>query len=137
MASDSSVGAEANQVRDVALRWIDAIAGADLEALGRLVTDDIVVVHGNGRAVEGRDAVLADFARSFSSFDVRQTVEFEETIVAGEWAFDRATVHSTISPREAGAPKQFEARTMTILRRGPSQTWRVARSIGVIVQHQP
>jgi ketosteroid isomerase-like protein len=101
------------------------------------MTEDIVVIHGNGRMVEGREAVLADFTQSFGSLTVKQTVEFEETVVAADWAFDRATVHSTISAGEGGIPKHFQSRTITILRREPSQTWRVARTIGVVVQPQP
>jgi uncharacterized protein (TIGR02246 family) len=136
MSNDTSAGTEVEQVRRVALSWIDAVASADIDGLARLMAEDIVVIHGNGRTVEGRDAVLAGFAQSFSSLTVKQTVEFEETVVAADWAFDRATVHSTICPREGGDPKHFESRTITILRREASQTWCVARSIGVVVQQQ-
>jgi ketosteroid isomerase-like protein len=54
--------------------------------------------------------------------------------VADEWAFDRAMVHTTIEQRSGGDRKRFEARTMTILRRLDQGDWRVARSIGVIIQ---
>jgi hypothetical protein len=32
------------------------------------MTDDIIVIHGNGRTISGREAVMADFACSFKSF---------------------------------------------------------------------
>jgi ketosteroid isomerase-like protein len=37
----------------------DCNASADLQTLRQLMTDDIVVVHGNGRTVRGREAVAA------------------------------------------------------------------------------
>jgi ketosteroid isomerase-like protein len=77
---------------------------------------------------------MNDFARSLQDFSVQQRVESEETIVAGEWAFDRAKVHTTISSRKSGDTKQFDSRSVTILRKQSGFGWRVARVIGVICQ---
>lgn len=115
MSNDTSPGTEGDQVRRVALSWIDAVASANIDALPRLMTEDVVVIHGNGRTVAGRDAVVADFAQAFNSLTVKQTVEFEETVVAADWAFDRATVHSTITPREGSDPKHVQSRTIALV----------------------
>jgi ketosteroid isomerase-like protein len=100
------------------------------------MTDDIVVIHGNGRALSGREEVIADLARSFERFRVRQRVEFDETIIAGDWAFDRARVHSSITPRDGGATREFDSRTITLLKRAAFGEWAVARTIGVVEQQQ-
>ena len=123
---------EIQEIRRVAACWTAAVEAGDIETLGRLMTEDIVVIHGNGRMVCGRDALMNDTARSLKDFSVRQTVESEETIVAGEWAFDRAKVHTVISTREGGETKQFDSRTVTLLRKHSEGEWRVARVIGVI-----
>jgi uncharacterized protein (TIGR02246 family) len=123
---------EIQEIRRVAVRWTAAVEAGNLELLGRLMTEDIVVIHGNGRLVCGKEAVLNDFARSLEDFSVEQRVESEETIVAGEWAFDRANVHTTISSRKGCDTKQFDSRTATILRKQSGVGWRVARVIGVI-----
>jgi uncharacterized protein (TIGR02246 family) len=123
---------EIREIRRVAARWMAAVEASDLETLGRLMTEDIVVIHGNGRLVCGRNAVMNDIARSLEEFSVQQTVEPEETIVAGEWAFDRATVHTTIKSRKHGDTKQFDSRTVTVLRQQGDTGWRVARVMGVI-----
>jgi ketosteroid isomerase-like protein len=65
---------------------------------------------------------------------VRQRIEFEETIISGDWAFDRAAVYTTITPRYGSATNTFASRTFTILRREASGEWRVARAMGVIEQ---
>jgi uncharacterized protein (TIGR02246 family) len=123
---------EIQEIRRVEARWTAAVEAGDIQALGRLMTEDIVVIHGNGRMVCGKEAMMNDVARSLEDFSVRQTVASEETIVAGEWAFDRAKVHTVISSREGGETKQFDSRSVTILRKHSEVGWRVARVIGVI-----
>ena len=125
---------EIQEIRRVADRWTAAVEAGDIEPLGQLMTEDIVVIHGNGRVVCGREAVIRDFAHSLQDFSVQQSVEPEETIVAGEWAFDRAKVHTTISSRVSSDTKYFDSRSVTILRKQSGLGWRVARVIGVICQ---
>jgi uncharacterized protein (TIGR02246 family) len=125
---------EVQEIRRVAVRWTAAVEAGDIERLGRLMTEDIVVIHGNGRLVRGKAAVMNDFARSFDDFSIQQRVESEETIVVGEWAFDRAKVHTTISSRKSSDTKQFDSRSITILRKQDGLGWCVARVIGVICQ---
>jgi ketosteroid isomerase-like protein len=128
----NSPNEEIQDIRRVAVRWTAAVEPGDLELLGRLMTEDIAVIHGNGRLVCGKEAAMNDFARSLQDFSVQQRVESEETIVAGEWAFDRAKVHTTISSRNGCDTKQFDSRSITILRKQGGLGWRVARVIGVI-----
>ncbi len=130
----SSEDEEIQEIRHVANLWTAAVEAGDIERLGQLMTEDIVVIHGNGRLVCGREEVMNDFARSLQDFSVQQTVEPEETIVAGEWAFDRAMVHTTISSRQSCDTKQFDSRSVTILRKQSGLGWLVARVVGVVCQ---
>jgi len=132
--TSSSPDQEIQEIRRLAIRWTAAVEAGDIELLGRLMTDDIVVIHGNGRLVCGKEAVMNDTARSLQDLSVQQRVESEETVVAGEWAFDRAKVHTTISSRKSSDTKQFDSRSITILRKQRDLGWRVARVIGVICQ---
>jgi uncharacterized protein (TIGR02246 family) len=132
--STSSPDEEAQEIRRVAIRWTAAVEAGDIERLGRLMTEDIVVIHGSGQLVCGKEAVMNDFARSLQDFSIQQRVESEETIVAGEWAFDRAKVHTTIRSRKSCDTKQFDSRSITILQKQSGLGWRVARVIGVICQ---
>jgi len=121
-------------IRSVAAQWTAAVEAGDIERLGQLMTEDIVVIHGNGRMVCGREAVMSDFARSLQDYSIQQSVESEETVVAGEWAFDRAKVHTTISSRKSSDIKNFDSRSVTILRKQSDLGWRVARVFGVLSQ---
>lgn len=132
MASAFGAQAELNAIRQVSVRWTGAVAANDVEQLGRLLADDIVVVHGNGRLLAGKDAVLGDFASSFERYQIHQDVVSEETVVTGDWAFDRARVRTAIAPRDGSEAKEFFSRTLTLLRREPVRGWCVARVIGVV-----
>jgi uncharacterized protein (TIGR02246 family) len=122
---------EVSQIRHVSQRWTDAMALGDVEQLRQLMTEDVVVVQGNGQTLGGKEAVAVHLARSFVDYRIQQRVEPEETIAANEWAFERARVHTTVTPRRGGRSRQFHSVTLTILR-NDGQGWRVARTIGVV-----
>ena len=129
-------GDDVAAVRRVAIRWTEAVKAADLGELGELMSDDIVVVHGDGRMLSGRSTVLADFATSFRTLRLEQQVTPEETVVDNTWAFERAEVCTSIVDPTCGKTRQAHSRTLTILRKEPSGIWRVARAIGVVCQWQ-
>ena len=88
-------------IHETAVRWSTTVANADIAALGELMTDDIVVIHGNGRMLEGKEAVTADLVRGLADVRIEQSVSSEETVVTGEWAFDRASVQTIITCGQA------------------------------------
>jgi len=133
MGTDSWTVAEVNEIRQVSHRWLKAVASANVKELGELMTEDIVVVHGDGRTISGREAVIDDFAQGFEKFRIEQKLVPEETILAGTYAFDRAKVHSSLIDRSSGEKRAVASETFTILRKGELNRWRVARSIGVII----
>ena len=58
MAKDSSNDADVQAVRDIALRWIEAIERADVETLTGLMTDDIVWCQVNADNLHEHPATL-------------------------------------------------------------------------------
>ena len=131
MASTPS-SQEIEDIRSLAVRWTAAVSAGEIEKLEEMMTDDIIVIHGDGRLVCGKEPVISDFARSLQELSVQQTVKSDETVVAGEWAFDRATVHTAVRSRKSGDTRQFDSRCVTILRKQIDGRWRVARTIGVV-----
>jgi len=121
-------------IAEVVGRWAAALADGDVPALAALMTDDVVVIHGDGRVVEGRDAVADDLARSLASMRILQRIHSEETVVAGEWAFDRAAIETIVTPRPEGPSRRWDSHVLTILRKDGAGRWRVARTMGVVLQ---
>jgi ketosteroid isomerase-like protein len=128
---------ETSFLAEVSARWIAAMAAADVATLRTMMADDIVVTHGSGRTVLGRDAVVADVERSLQQWRVEQRVEPEERVVSGEWAFERARVVSLVRTLAGGDARAYRSRTWTLLRRDPIEGWLIARVIGVIEAGAP
>jgi len=123
---------EANDIKKLQAAWIDALKAADIECLMRMVTDDVVATHPNGKTTRGKQELADDFRRFFQNFRMDQSATSEETIVAGEWAFDRASVRTQIVPVAGGEPSQVSSEVIVILRRGTDGSWKIARTMGVL-----
>jgi len=112
--------------------WLSAVEAADAERLSSLVTKDVVVVHGDGRCIRGRDEFKADFQRAFVSFRIEQKVLDPLVTIRGNWAFEIAKVESTLSPTCGGETKRAITTTLVALRRQSDGVWRVARVVGLL-----
>jgi uncharacterized protein (TIGR02246 family) len=44
-----------NEIDRVRETWLAAVRASDAEAIAALVTEDVVVVHGDGRCLRGRE----------------------------------------------------------------------------------
>ena len=61
-----------------------------------------------------------------------QSATSEETVIAGEFAFDRASVSTRIIPVAGGQPSQVNSEVIVILRRTVDGLWKIARTMGVL-----
>lgn len=118
------------QVRAAQREWIQAIAEKNTSRLLEMVTEDILVVHPNGKIVRGIDELHADFNRFFEQFDLQQSSEPGETVIAGEWAFDISKISSTILRRDGGPSKQIDSKVFSLLRQQQDK-WLIARVMSV------
>ena len=110
--------------------WLDAMKANDAEALGRLVTEDAVLMPPNQPAVVGRAAVIDWFAGVVTQ--ARTTgigVPQREVIVAGDWAIERGSFVWNIAPAAGGAPIEDHGNFLAIHQRQVDGTWKVTRNI--------
>jgi len=112
--------------------WLSAVEAADAERLASLVTKDVVVVHGDGRCIRGKDELEADFRKAFESFRIHQTVLDPEITIRGDWAIEIARVESTLTPVRGGEAIHAITTTLVAMRRQPDGAWKVARVVGLL-----
>ena len=117
--------------------WLDAIKAADVERLASLVTDDVVVVHGTGRCVRGRDELKMDFRNAFAAFSIEQSVSTAGLVVRGSWALEIADMETKLTPRSGGEGVLFHSTTVTALNRQPDGSWKIGRVLGVLDSSLP
>jgi len=111
--------------------WLAAVTSADAGRVASLATDDVVVVHGDGRCIRGKDELKADFLKAFESFRIHQKVLDPAITIRGDWAFEIARVESTLTPVDGGETKRAISTTLVALRRQPDGSWKVARVVGL------
>lgn len=112
--------------------WLNAVRSGDVERLAAMVTDDVVVVHGNGRCVRGRDELKADFRQGFEAFAIEQNISAVEVVVRGRWAFEIAEVASKLTPRGGGKATHVRSTTVVAMNRQADGSWKVSRVLGVL-----
>jgi uncharacterized protein (TIGR02246 family) len=122
---ENSANLEITALREA---WLAAVKSADVDRLASLVADDLVIVHGDGRYIRGRDEFKADFQKAFESFRIEQKVVDPEIRIRGDWAFEIANVESTLTPVRGGEA----IHAMVAMRRHPDGTWKVARVVGLV-----
>jgi len=133
MDSSSASARESDESKIAALReaWLAAVKASNADSLAQMLTDDVVVVHGNGRCVCGREAVRSDFLEGFRRFAIEQKISPSEVIVVEKWAFEISEVESVLTPIQGGQQVHAHSRTIVVLARQSDSSWRVCRVLGL------
>lgn len=113
-------------VRDA---WIAAIAARDAESLRPLLTDDYEVWAHGVEPFVGPDVAVAAMAAALERNRVEQSFEPIETVIAGDWAFERGIERIEVTPLDGGPMRSASQRALLILRRGDDGRWRFARGM--------
>jgi uncharacterized protein (TIGR02246 family) len=129
---DQDTVSAASSVEAVWHAWLDAIKTGDVEKLATLVTDDVVVVHGTGRCLRGRDELKMNFRSAFEAFSIEQNASTAGLVVRGNWALEIADIETKLTPRSGGERTLFHSTTVTALNRQPDGSWKVGRVLGVL-----
>jgi uncharacterized protein (TIGR02246 family) len=134
MGTISNLNSSIDAVRQA---WLDAIRDGDVERLATLVTDDVVIVHGSGRCVRGRDELKMDFRNAFAACSIEQRASTAGLVVRGSWALEIADMETKLTPRSGGEGTLFYSTTVTALSRQPDGAWKVGRVLGVLDSPPP
>jgi uncharacterized protein (TIGR02246 family) len=110
-------------------RWVAAIKARDPDALIDLLTDDYEVWANGAPPFKGPRAAADGMRAALDRFEIEQGFEPIETVVCGDWAFERGVETIVATPREGGEPTNVTRRALLILRRGPDGNWRFARGM--------
>ncbi|MYN66846.1 MAG: DUF4440 domain-containing protein [Acidobacteria bacterium] len=111
---------------------VDAVLSSDFDALISQWTEDFVVIS-PGAVVRGRsaNAALLEGARAMSDLlePVEHVLDFEETIVSGDYAFQWGTLLSSSRSRASGELFSGGGKLMRILQRQADGSWKMHRTM--------
>jgi ketosteroid isomerase-like protein len=111
-------------------QWLDAMKANDPEALGRLVTDDVVLMPPHQEAVTGRQGVVNWFGDVVKQAQtVAVGILARDVIVAGDFGIERGSFTWKVAP--SGGVSQVEDRGhfCAIWQRQPDGSWKVQSNI--------
>ena len=104
----------------------------DAAALAANYADDAIMMNPNQAAVEGKQAIQASYEAMFKENAGKITVTLVltplETQLAGDWAYDRGSATSTITPK-SGKPVEQSGKYLVIVKRQADGSWKVYREI--------
>jgi len=113
-------------VRD---QWVAAVAARDVDAIRSLLTDDYEVWAHGTPPMRGADAAAA-MGAALGKFEIAQSFDPIETVVSGDWAFERGIERMVVTSRDGSAPaRDVSQRALLILHRGADGRWRYARGM--------
>lgn len=113
----------------VRVAWVQAVADANPNALRDFLADDYEVWAHGAESIRGPAGAAAAMAGALARFDIAQSFEPIETVVCGDWAFERGIETMILTPREGGEPREIVQRALLILQRGSDGRWRYARGM--------
>jgi uncharacterized protein (TIGR02246 family) len=125
-ATDEADRAAIDALRDT---WVAVVASGDVRELADLVTPDYEVWTHGAPALTGPHTVVAAMGAVLRQFSVSQSYDPVETVIAGDWAFQRGIERIRVVPKGGGAAQETAQRALLILRRGADGRWRYARGM--------
>ena len=124
------------QIRTLVASWMSATRNADVDAVMRLMTDDVVfLVPGKtpmGKA-EFEAAAKSQAASNAPRFDGRSDIQ--EIKVFGDWAFMWSKLTVTAVPRDGGQSMTRSGHTLTVFHK-QGGLWLLARDANLLAPAQ-
>lgn len=114
-----------NALRDA---WMTAYNAADADGVANLYTEDAIDMPSQQPTVTGRAAIRDYIAAQLGMGAAVATVTSDELQLMGDWAYDRGSYSTTITPA-AGDPMTVTGRYIVILQRQADGSWKLARGI--------
>jgi ketosteroid isomerase-like protein len=109
--------------------WLAAIATRDADALRPLLTEDYEVWAHAAPPLQGREAAVRAMRAALDHYHIAQSFEPLESVVVGDWAFERGLERMTVTPVAGGEVRTLTQRALLILRRTGNGQWQFARGM--------
>jgi ketosteroid isomerase-like protein len=116
-------------IADFNRRYLQAINDEDIATLSSLTTEDHIMIASGRPPLVGKAANDAANARVFTQFDIVETWTPVETVVAGDWAYQRGTFTVAATPKTGGTTTRTSGNFLRIYRRLPDVGWRMIRDM--------
>jgi len=105
--------------------WTDGLGEEYLS----LLSDDIIAMVPEAPAIVGKDAIWRGMGQVFEHNKMDFVVSVQETRVADDWAYVRATFAFRGAPKSGEKAFEGIGKAIYILERQPDDSWKISRDI--------
>ncbi|MBE0447990.1 MAG: DUF4440 domain-containing protein [Actinobacteria bacterium] len=128
-----TVQADVDAIERIHREYTASINAGNVEQVLASLTTDAILLPPNEPPAAGLEEVRSWFQRLADHIDqitfTEATLILDEIVVAGDWAFSRATLHVTIQPKAGGPSVSDATKTILIWQRQPNGSWKISHDI--------
>ncbi len=122
-------GDDATKINALRDNFAAAFNAGDAAKVVEGYTADAIAMPAHHAMVSGKDALLAYNRDFFSQMSAKLTLTPAETVVSGDWGYDRGTFTMTVTPKAGGAPMNDQGKYLVLIQKQADGSWKVTRDI--------
>ena len=125
----ASIQADLAAIGEVRQQLIDALNSDDVDGIMGTLTGDHLTMPPNEPTPKTLDALRSWHERRIAEFTIAIVMSSPEVELGGDWAIDRWSSTTSLTPRDSGASIQNTQKGLWIWQRELDGSWKLSRSI--------
>jgi uncharacterized protein (TIGR02246 family) len=126
------VSRDEEAIRSLVAEWHRATAAADVDAVLRLMAEDVVFLVAGRPSMTGRRTFEQGLRTLLASYRVESTGDVQEVGVSGDLAYCWTLLTVRITPLSGGSSNERSGSALSVLRRQPNGSWVLVRDANLL-----
>ena len=119
-------------IRSLVNTWHSATAAGDVEAVLKLITEDVVFLVAGQPPMNGRSTFEKGLRGLLQSHRIESTCEIQEVEVSGTLAYCWSVLTVKVTAKTGGTPVVRTGSALSVLRKQASGSWAVVRDANLL-----
>ena len=130
--TNSSVDEQA--IRDLISNWLKFTSAGDIDAILRLMAEDVVFLRPGQPPMKGREAFASGLKAALPQLSIQGTADIQEIQVIGNIAYCWNHLTVTMTPRTGNQPAMTHSgNILSIFRKEPAGNWVLWRDANMLM----
>ena len=119
-------------IRDLIARWHAATAAGDVDAVLRLMADDVVFLTPGNPPMKGKHAFETGLRNVLAGHRIQSSGEVQEVQVSGSLAYSWTSLEVRIAPLSGGEALVRKGAALSVFRKRPDGSWVLVRDANLL-----
>ena len=126
------MSADERAIRDLIEQWHRATAAGDVEAVLRLMSEDVVFLVPGIAPIQGRSAFEAGLRQLLKSHRIDSSGDVQEIRVSASLAYSLTRLSVSITPLAGGSANVRSGSALSIFRKTADGSWQLVRDANLL-----